>query len=450
MTSLTKHALDMDRPISKNTDYCDSWLVRCGTTKIASLKILNGQVIQSDSCEKKGFFASAKVEERLGWHFLSSTSPGKENDVLEKAMEKARSGKQVRGVQKKDRQVTIENQSIADTILPEIDELLRSDQECLLEYSYRNTDEIIMNDEGGRSRCKDSHVSAMIRQTAFTSNGPITVNSQLTKHGTESVFSKELFEISFGLLSRIEDIKNRDKAPNGFYPVILDSGTGAILAHEIFGHGLEADYVLNNSSPFSGKRFEKVMRSGTTVVDNGLASWGYAKSDTDQEGTKTEQTTLIHEGYLQNYIHTRETANIFKTKPTGNGRAGCISTPPLPRSSNLQILPGDMKLEEICKGIKFGVFAERALGQAFFLPARGVYWIEAESGYLIEDGKLTRPVSSFVVTGTVSKLLHNLIPVGFDILGSLPGFCLKQRQYVPVDVRCPPLYIGKAAISPLR
>ncbi len=450
MKPLAETALDLNRPNSKYKDSCDSWVLRRGRSEITSLRIHNGQVVQSDSCEKNGFFASTRIKEKVGWHFSPSVSPGKENEALEKAVGNARGEKHESVAQVIDRSGFAEKGAIADSILSGIEALLNSRYECRADYSHRITDEIVTNDEGGRSRFYDSHGLILIRQTAFTSNGTVSVNSQLAKLGNEFWYPEELSKISSSLISRLEDIKDRDEAPAGFYPVILDSETGAILAHEIFGHGLEADYVLNNCSPFSGKKFEKVTRPGITVLDDGQTQWGYVRSGTDQEGTKTEQTTLICDGYLHNYIHSRDTANKFKTEPTGNGRAGCISKPPLPRTGNLQILPGDMTLSEVSKGIRFGIFAERALGEAFYLPERGMYWIEAESGYLIEDGKLTRPVSSFAVTGTVSELLHDLITVGQDSPGSLPGFCLKQNQFVPVDVRCPPLYIGKAAISPLR
>ncbi len=452
MTTQIEPGFDIQHVISKYANECDYCVLRFGTTITTSLSLLNDQVTQATTQRKRGFFARAKIYDKWGDYFVPSIDPGMGSGALSLAISAAQ------GVRRElvgklsdlaDGGNTFDNRKLTVSLKSGIKALLKRGLDCRVQYSRRYVDEVVTTIDGHQSCYQESYVLIMLRLTTCGPRGPVTVNGQIVKCGQEPWYPEDLVQLGTNLLARIEEVKLREDAPGGSFPLILDSNIGAILAHEIFGHGLEADFVFEGSSHFTGKLDEQVTQHGVTVLDCGNVSWGFVRYDRDQEGTSASRTVLIEDGRLVNFIHSRKTAHEFDCSPTGNGRAGGIDEPPIPRMGNLQILPGTAFLQEVLKDIRVGVYAEGALGEAFFFPERGLYWVEAESGYLIEDGGITRPLSSIAITGTVAELLRDLVVVRVDDSDTLPGFCLKRQQYVPVDAQCPPLYIGRATISPI-
>lgn len=452
MITRTEPRFDIQHAISKYANECDYCDLRFGTTITTSLSLLNDLATQSITQRKCGFFARARIYDKWGGYFVSSIDPRMGSRALSFAISAARDerrelvGKQSDFAHSGD---IFDNENLAASLKSGIKLMLKRGLDCRVQYSQQYVDEVVTTIDGHQSCYRESYLLIMIRLTACGPRGPVTVNGQIAKRGQEPWYPEDLARLGTNLLARIEELKLRDEAPSGSFPLILDSGIGAILAHEIFGHGLEADFVLKGRSPFTGKLDEQVTQYGVTVFDHGNAPWGFVRYDYDQEGTGTSRTVLIEDGHLVNLIHNRKTAHEFDCSPTGNGRAGSIDEWPIPRMSNLQVLPGTASLQEILRDIRVGIYAEGALGEAFFFPERGLYWVEAESGHLIENGVITRPLSSIAMTGTVAELLRNLVVVRVDDSDTLPGFCLKRQQYVPVDAQCPPLYIGRATISPI-
>lgn len=453
MTTRIEPGFDIQHAISKYANECDYCVLRFGTTITTSLSLLNDQVTQATTRRKRGFFARAKIYDKWGDYFVPSIDPRMGSRALSLAISTAHGAMRELGGKLSDFAHCgdiFDNRNLAASLKSSIKALLKRGLDCWVQYSQRYVDEVVTTIDGHQSCYQESYVLIMVRLTACGPRGPVTVNGQIAKRGQEPWYPEDLAQLGTNLLARIEEVKLRDEPPSGSFPLILDSSIGAILAHEIFGHGLEADFVLEGRSPFTGKLDEQVTQHGVTVLDRGNVPWGFARYDCDEEGTGASRTVLIEDGHLVNLIHSRKTAHEFYCSPTGNGRAGGIDESPIPRMSNLQVLPGTASLQEVLKDIRVGVYAEGALGEAYFFPERGVYWVEAESGYLIEDGVITRPLSSIAITGTVAELLRNLVVVRGDNSDTLPGFCLKRQQYVPVDVQCPPLYIGRATISPIE
>ncbi len=453
MISEDTYCSDIQHVVLKYASDCDYCDLRFGTTIMISLSMLNDQVTQATTQRNRGFFARAKIHDKWGDYFVPSMDLRTGSRALSLAISAAR------GVRRElvgklsdfaDGGDTFDNRKLAGSLKSGIKALLKRGLDCRVQYSRRYVDEVITTIDGHQSCYQESHVLIMVRLAACGPRGPVTVNGQIAKRGQEPWYPEDLAWLGTNLLARIEEVKLRDEAPSGSFPLILDSNIGAILAHEIFGHGLEADFILESQSPFTGKLGEQVTQHGVTVLDRGNASWGLVRYDRDEEGTGASRTVLIEGGYLVNLIHSRKTAHEFDCLPTGNGRAGGIDKSPIPRISNLQVLPGTASLQEVLKDIRVGIYAEGALGEAFFFPERGLYWVEAESGYLIENGVITRPLSSIAITGTVAELLRDLVVIRVDDFDTLPGFCLKRQQYVPVDVQCPPLYIGRTTISPIE
>jgi len=109
-------------------------------------------------------------------------------------------------------------------------------------------------------------------------------------------------------------------APAGKMPVILGSGWPGVLLHEAIGHGLEGDFNRKGSSVFSGKIGERVASNKCTIVDNGTIANRRGSLTIDDEGTPTQETTLIENGILKGYMMDKLNGRLMGQPSTGNGR----------------------------------------------------------------------------------------------------------------------------------
>ena len=101
-------------------------------------------------------------------------------------------------------------------------------------------------------------------------------------------------------------------APAGMMPVVLGPGWPGVLLHEAVGHGLEGDFNRKGLSAFSGQMGQQVAARGITVVDNGTLADRRGSLTMDDEGTPTQNTTLIEDGILVGYMQDRLNAKLMK------------------------------------------------------------------------------------------------------------------------------------------
>ncbi|UCE67536.1 MAG: TldD/PmbA family protein [Candidatus Zixiibacteriota bacterium] len=218
-------------------------------------------------------------------------------------------------------------------------------------------------------------------------------------------------------------------APSGKMPVVLHPGWGGVLMHEAVGHGLEGDAVFRGASIFTGKLGEKVASDLVTLVDD--SSWPNARgtTDFDDEGTPGQRNILIEKGILKGYMHDLISAKLLNAAPTGNGRRESYRHIPIPRMTNTFLENGAAKREDVIADTKNGLFV-KALSGGSVEPATGEFNFDVREAYLIENGKITTPVSGASLIGKGIDVLTNIDAVADDLeLGV--GICGKG-QWVPV------------------
>lgn len=230
-------------------------------------------------------------------------------------------------------------------------------------------------------------------------------------------------------------------APAGCMTVVLGSGWPGILLHEAIGHGLEGDFNRKETSAFSGRVGERVASDLCTVVDDGTLSERRGSLSIDDEGTPTENTILIEKGILKGYMQDKMNARLMGAKPTGNGRRESYAHLPMPRMTNTYMLAGPHDPEEIIRSVKNGLYAKNFGGGQVDITS-GKFVFSASEAYLIEDGKITRPVKGATLIGNGPDVLTRVSMVGTDLeLDSGVGTCGKEGQSVPVGVGQPTLKI---------
>ena len=238
-----------------------------------------------------------------------------------------------------------------------------------------------------------------------------------------------------------------EEAPAGSMTVVLGSGWPGILLHEAIGHGLEGDFNRKGTSAFSGRVGEKVASPLCTVVDDGTLPGRRGSLTIDDEGTPTACTTLIENGILKGYMQDKLNARLMGVAPTGNGRRESYQHLPMPRMTNTYMLAGPHDPDEIIRSVKKGLYARNFGGGQVDITS-GKFVFSASEAYLIEDGKLTRPVKGATLIGNGPDVLTRVSMVGNDLqLDSGVGTCGKDGQSVPVGVGQPTLRVDSLTVG---
>jgi TldD protein len=236
-------------------------------------------------------------------------------------------------------------------------------------------------------------------------------------------------------------------APAGSLPVVLGPGWPGILLHEAIGHGLEGDFNRKGTSAFSGRIGQQVASSLCTVVDDGTLSGRRGSLNVDDEGTPAQKTVLIENGILKGYMQDRMNAGLMGVSSTGNGRRESYAHLPMPRMTNTCMLAGEHDPQEIIASVDKGIYAVNFGGGQVDITS-GKFVFSASEAYLIEKGKVTRPVKGATLIGNGPDVLKRVSMLGNDMqLDPGVGTCGKEGQSVPVGVGQPTMLIDHLTVG---
>jgi TldD protein len=236
-------------------------------------------------------------------------------------------------------------------------------------------------------------------------------------------------------------------APAGTFDVVLGSGWPGVMLHEAVGHGLEGDFNRKKTSAFAGLLGQRVAAPGVTVVDDGTIAQKRGSLSVDDEGTPTNCTTLIEDGILVGYMQDRQNARLMGMKPTGNGRRQSFAHIPMPRMTNTYMLAGSHDPQEIIGSVKNGIYAVSFGGGQVDITS-GKFVFGCTEAYMIEDGKVGRPIKGAMLIGNGPDALTRVRMVGTDLaLDHGIGTCGKNGQGVPVGVGQPTLRIDAITVG---
>jgi TldD protein len=236
-------------------------------------------------------------------------------------------------------------------------------------------------------------------------------------------------------------------APAGTMKVVLGPGWPGVLLHEAIGHGLEGDFNRKGTSAFSGRLGERVADAQCTVVDNGTLADRRGSLTVDDEGTPSANNVLIEDGILKGYMQDTLNARLMGTAPTGNGRRESYAHLPMPRMTNTYMLAGKYAPEEIIQSVDKGLYAVNFGGGQVDITS-GKFVFSASEAYLIENGKVTRPVRGATLIGNGPDVLTRVSMVGNDLeLDTGVGTCGKEGQAVPVGVGQPTMLVDELTVG---
>jgi TldD protein len=198
---------------------------------------------------------------------------------------------------------------------------------------------------------------------------------------------------------------------------------------------------------YSGRIGQRVASPGVTIVDDGTLDGRRGSLNIDDEGTVTQYNVLIEDGILRAYMQDTLNARLMGVAPTGNGRRESFAHLPMPRMTNTYMLAGLHDPAEMIASVKRGLYAPNFGGGQVDITS-GKFVFSASEAYLIEDGRITRPVKGATLIGNGPETMNRVSMIGNDLaLDAGVGVCGKDGQSVPVGVGQPSLKIDAMTVG---
>ncbi|MFM6578512.1 MAG: TldD/PmbA family protein, partial [Dolichospermum sp.] len=181
-----------------------------------------------------------------------------------------------------------------------------------------------------------------------------------------------------------------DYVESGTYPIIMANHFGGVIFHEACGHLLETTQIERQTTPFADKKGEKIAHESLTAWDEGRANNAFGTIDMDDEGMPAQRTLLIEKGILKNFLADR-TGSVRTGHPrTGSGRRQNYTFAAASRMRNTYIDCGEHTTEDLFSSVDKGIYCKKMGGGS--VGPTGQFNFSVDEAYLIENGKITKPL----------------------------------------------------------
>ncbi|MBW4576041.1 MAG: TldD/PmbA family protein [Aphanothece sp. CMT-3BRIN-NPC111] len=235
-----------------------------------------------------------------------------------------------------------------------------------------------------------------------------------------------------------------DYVESGTYPIIMANQFGGVIFHEACGHLLETTQIERNTSPFADKKGEKIAHENLTAWDEGLSSTAFGTIDMDDEGMPAQRTLLIEKGILKNFIADRAGSLHTGHPRTGSGRRQSYAFAAASRMRNTYIAPGDYTNEDLFASIDKGIYCKKMGGGS--VGATGQFNFGVDEAYLIENGKITKPLKGATLIGEAKEIM-NKISMSSNDLALAAGFCGSISGSIYVTVGQPHIKVDSITVG---
>jgi len=233
--------------------------------------------------------------------------------------------------------------------------------------------------------------------------------------------------------------------PAGVMPVVVDNGFGGLMFHEACGHSLEASSVAKGLSVFSDKIGQQIASPIVTLIDDGSISNEWGSLGVDDEGKKTQKNILIENGILKSYLIDKLNGRMMGMESTASGRRQNYRFAPTSRMTNTYIANGNSTKEEIIENTEYGLFA-KYINAGSVNPATGDFNFSLSEAYLIENGKITKPVKGATLIGNGSRILQDIDMVGNNLqIGQ--GYCFAESGALFIGAGQPTIRVKSMTVG---
>ena len=233
--------------------------------------------------------------------------------------------------------------------------------------------------------------------------------------------------------------------PTGRMPVVIANGFGGLFFHEACGHSLEASAVADGASEFSGLLGQRVATEKVTLIDDGSMEGEWGSLHMDDEGNLTRRNVLIEKGILKGYMVDRFNGMKLGMEPTGSARRQNYRFMPTSRMTNTYIAPGEDSLEDMIASVERGIYV-KSINAGSVNPETGAFNFNTAETYLIENGRIVKPVHGATLIGTGGDILKRVEMVGSDF-ELRQGFCYAASGAVYIGAGQPSVKISEMTVG---
>ncbi len=298
--------------------------------------------------------------------------------------------------------------------------------------------------------CADYRPMTVLNATCIMEHEGKLENSSASfamRKGFEFLTNELVERLSQDVVQKTAIMFEAVKPKGGEMPVVMAAGGSGILLHEAIGHAFEADFNRKDTSIFSDKLGKKICSEHINVVDDGTIDYNRGSINVDDEGVEGQKTYIVKNGVLTSYLHDRISARHYGVAPTGNGRRQSFRYAPMPRMRVTYMESGNMQEEEIIASVKKGVYVDNFTNGQVQIGA-GDFTFFVKTGYLIENGKLTRPIKDINIIGNGPQALADITMVGNNCkIDEGAWTCGKDGQGAPVSQGLPTVLVKSLTVG---
>ena len=258
------------------------------------------------------------------------------------------------------------------------------------------------------------HAVAFDGKEAHRRSYPNSFGGDFGTGGYEIIENMKLLDHAERVREEAVALLTAEPCPDTMTTIIIAAPQMALQVHESCGHPTELDRVLGTEISLAGGSFmtlEKLgkLRYGSKVVNiyadatvtGGLGTFGY-----DDEGVRAQRTALIKEGEFVGYLTSRETAPVIHQRSNGTMRADGWNRIPLIRMTNINLEPGEARLDSLIADTKSGIFFD--INKSWSIDDRRLnFQFGSECAWEIKNGKLGKMYKNPTYTGITPEFWNS-------------------------------------------
>ncbi len=294
--------------------------------------------------------------------------------------------------------------------------------------SFTRLEQLFASTIGSEIKQTKVYSGAGLVATSFADNEiqkrsyPNSFGGQHASAGYELVEGLDLVGNAQRMAEQAVALHKAEQCPQGRRTIILGSSQLGLQIHESIGHPIELDRVLGMEANFAGTSFLNPghvgsLQYGSPIVNvvadarlehgPGLGTFGY-----DDEGVPAQCIDIIKDGRFAGFLSSRETApNIGLRRSGGTMRAESWNRIPLIRMTNVSLLPGTWKLEDLLADTDDGIYFETNRSWSID-DKRYHFQFGTEIGWEIKGGKLGRMLKNPSYSGITTEFWNSCDAIG--------------------------------------
>ncbi|HVV42282.1 MAG TPA: TldD/PmbA family protein [Nitrobacter sp.] len=189
-------------------------------------------------------------------------------------------------------------------------------------------------------------------------------------------------------------------------PVVYDPRVAGSLVGHVVG-AVNGASIARKTSFLKDRLGERLFAPGIRIVDDPLRVRGLRSQSFDAEGVAVKKLAIIDDGVLTSWLLDSATARELGLATTGHAHRG-VSSSPSPGPYNLHLEAGSVTPADLISDIKQGFYVTDLIGSG----VNGVTgdYSRGASGFWIENGEITYPVSEITIAGHLIEMFKSLTP----------------------------------------